>query len=128
MTSEISAISKYIFLLHFIVSLILGAFWFFLPEYWSSLLDWPVEYAAGRIVGMATLMMAVGSIMAYRKTTWDQIEIYVVMELIFNILGAIGMIWNVVTIALPVVTWLIIGLLALFSVLFLYVFFTAKKA
>jgi len=77
---------------------------------------------------MATLMMAVGSIMAYRKTTWDQVEIYVVMELVFNILGAIGMLWNVFAFTLPVITWLLIGLLALFSVLFLYVFFTARKA
>jgi len=128
MTGEISAISKYVFLLHFIVALIFGAFWFLLPEYWSTLVDWPVEYASGRIVGMATLVMAVGSIMAYRKTTWDQVEVYVVMELIFNILGAIGMLWNVFAFTLPVAAWLLIGLLALFSALYMYVCFTAKKA
>ncbi len=128
MTSEISIVSKYVFLLHFIVALIFGVFWFLLPEYWSSLMTWPVEYASGRIVGMATLMMAVGSFMAYQKTTWNQIEIYVVMELVFNILGTIGMIWNVFTIPLPVVAWLLIGFTSIFSVLFLYVFFTARKA
>ncbi|TFG29397.1 hypothetical protein EU527_15860 [Candidatus Thorarchaeota archaeon] len=126
MTAEISPISKYVFLLHFIVGLIFGAFWFLLPEYWSTLVDWPAEYASGRIVGMATIMMAVGSILAYRKTTWDQIEIYVVMELVFNILGAVGMLWNVFTLTLPVMAWVLTGLLGLFSVLFLYVYFTGK--
>ncbi|MDH4215126.1 MAG: hypothetical protein ACFFCT_09170 [Candidatus Odinarchaeota archaeon] len=128
MSSGISNIAKYVFLLHFIVALIFGAFWFLLPEYWSTLVDWPVEYASGRIVGMATLMMAIGSFMAYRKTTWNEIEIYVVMELIFNILGVIGMIWNALTMTLPIVVWLLVGLLLLFSVLYLYVFFTARKA
>lgn len=128
MSSGISNIAKYVFLLHFIVALIFGAFWFLLPEYWSTLVDWPVEYASGRIVGMATLMMAIGSFMAYRKTTWSEIEIYVVMELIFNILGVIGMVWNALTMTLPIVVWLLVGLLLLFSVLYLYVFFTARKA
>jgi hypothetical protein len=72
---------------------------------------------------MATLMIAVGSFLAYRKTTWDQVEIYVIMELIYNILGAIGMLWNVFTVSLPVIAWALIGLLGLFSVLFLYVYF-----
>jgi hypothetical protein len=123
MSREISALAKYVFLLHFIVALIFGAFWFLLPEYWTTLVDWPVEYASGRIVGMATLVMAVGSFFAYRKTTWDQVEIYVIMELIYNILGAIGMLWNVFTVTLPVIAWALIGLLGLFSILYLYVYF-----
>jgi O-antigen/teichoic acid export membrane protein len=126
MAEEITKIVKYIFLLHFIVGLVLGAFWFILPEYWSVLSGWPVETASGRIVGMATLVMAVGSFMAYMKMKWDNVEIYVVMELVFNILGAIGMVWNIFTVALPIVAWVVVGLLGLFSILFLYVFFTMR--
>jgi hypothetical protein len=118
--------AKYVFLLHFIVALVFGAFWFLLPEYWSTVSGWPVEYAAGRIVGMATLVMAVGSILAYRKTTWEDVEIYVMMELVYNILGAIGMLWNMFVVTLPIIGWALIGILALFSVLFLYVYFTAR--
>jgi len=70
--------------------------------------------------------MAIGCIMAYRKTTWDEVEIYVVMELVFNILGAIGMLWNMLTITLPIIGWILIILLGLFSVLFLYIFLTAR--
>lgn len=127
MSGEISNIAKYVFLLHFIVALVFGAFWFLLPEYWTTLTGWPVEYASGRIVGMATLMMGIGSFFAYRKTTWDQVEIYVIMELVFNILGAIGMIWNMLTMTLPIIGWALTGLLGLFAVLFLYVFFTARS-
>ena len=125
--AELTNIAKYVFLLHFIVCVVLGAFWFILPEYWSTVSGWPVEYAAGRIVGMATLVMSVGSLLAYMKTTWEEVEIYVIMELVFNILGAVAMFWNMLTVAIPVlVGWAIIGLLGVFSVLFLYVFFTIR--
>jgi Ca2+/Na+ antiporter len=127
MSGEISNIAKYVFLLHFIIALVFGAFWFLLPEYWSTITGWPTEYASGRIVGMATLMMGIGSFFAYRKTAWDQVEIYVIMELVFNILGAIGMVWNMLVMTLPIVGWALAGLLGLFAVLFLYVFFTAKS-
>ena len=127
MSEEISNISKYIFLLHFIVGLIFGLIWFLVPEYWNTLTGWPEEIAAGRIVGMATIMLAVGCFLAYRATSWDQIEILVIMELIYNSLGAIGMVWNIIVIpTLPVVAWLLVGLLGLFFVLFLYVYFTEK--
>ena len=127
MSGEISNLAKYVFLLHFIIALIFGAFWFLLPEYYCTLTGWPVEYASGRIVGMATLMMGIGSFFAYRKTTWDQVEIYVIMELVFNILGAIGMVWNMLVMTLPIVGWALVGLLGLFAVLFLYIFFTARS-
>jgi hypothetical protein len=49
------------------------------------------------------------------------------MELVFNILGAVAMIWNMLTVAIPVmVGWAIIGLLGVFAILFLYVFFTVR--
>jgi hypothetical protein len=124
--ADLPNMAKYVFLLHFIVALVFGAFWFLLPEYWSTVSGWPVEYAAGRIVGMATLVMAVGSFLAYRKTTWEDVEIYVMMELVYNILGAIGMLWNMFVVTLPIIGWALIGLLALFSILFLYVYFTAR--
>lgn len=124
--SDIPKTAKYVFLLHFIIALVFGAIWFLMPEYWNTLSGWPEEIASGRIVGMATLVMAVGSFLAYRKTTWDQVEIYVVMELVFNILGAVGMLWNLLTLTLPIVGWMLVGLLGLFSVLFLYVFFTVR--
>jgi hypothetical protein len=124
--ADLPNMAKYVFLLHFIVALVFGAFWFLLPEYWSTVSGWPVEYAAGRMVGMAALVMAIGSFLAYRKTTWEDVEIYVMMELVFNILGAIGMLWNMMVITLPIIGWALIGLLALFSILFLYVYFTAR--
>ncbi len=122
-SGELSKLSKYIFLFHFFVALVFGVIWFAAPEFWNTLTGWPSEIASGRIVGMATIMLAIGCLFGYRATSWEQVEILVIMELIFNILGAIGMVWNIIAIpTLPVVAWLLIGLMGLFAVLFLYVF------
>ena len=77
-------------------------------------------------MGISTLTVAIGSFCAYRKTTWAEVEIYVIMELVFNILGAIAMLWNMLTLTLPIVGWILIGILGIFTVLFLYIFFTAR--
>ena len=124
--ADLPNIAKYVFLLHFILALVLGAFWFLMPEYWNVLSGWPDEVASGRIVGLATLTMAVGCLLGYQKTTWEEVEILVIMEIVFNVLGAIGMLWNMLTMTLPIVGWILIALLGLFSVLFLYIFFTAR--
>ncbi|RDE17112.1 MAG: hypothetical protein C4K47_00120 [Candidatus Thorarchaeota archaeon] len=128
MPGEISKLAKYIFLLFFIVTLIFGVVWFFAPEYWNSISGWPSEIASGRIVGMAVLVMAIGSILAFRASSWQQVELYVIMALLFNFLGVVGMLWNVLTMpTLPWIAWVLIGLNALFGVLYLYIYFTQKK-
>ena len=105
-----------------------GLIWFLVPEYWNTLTGWPDEIAAGRIVGMATIMVAIGCFLGYRAKTWDQIEILVIMELIYNILGAIGMVWNIIAIpTLPVVAWLLVGILGVFGALFFYVFLSERQ-
>ena len=124
--ADLPNMAKYVFLLHFIIALVFGAFWFLMPEYWNTLTGWPEEIASGRNVGMATLVMAIGSFLAYRKTTWGEVEIYVIMELVFNILGAVGMLWSMLTLTLPIVGWILIGILGLFSILFLYIYFIAR--
>jgi hypothetical protein len=127
MPGEVSKSAKYIFLLYFIVTLLFGAFWFLLPAYWNLVTGWPSEIASGRMVGMAVLVMGVGSILAFRKSSWQQVEIFVIMALFFSLMAVVGMLWNILTMTLPVIAWGLVGLNALFAVLFLYVFFAERK-
>ncbi len=119
--------AKYIFLLHFILALVFGVWFFLAPELWNEITGWPAEVASGRIVGVALLTMAIGSFLAYRASSWAELEIYLVMELVWNILALIGMIWNYATMVLPIAALLMAGLLALFSVLYLYVYFMLRQ-
>jgi hypothetical protein len=44
-----------------------------------------------------------------------------------GVAGVIGMIWNYATMTLPVAGWFMTGLLALFLILFGYVYYQAKQ-
>jgi len=127
LSENIGNLAKYVFLLAFIVDLIFGVWYFISPESWTALTDWPTELASGRMLGVAIIMLAVGSIMAYRATSWEQVELYVMMEIVWNLLGVIGMIWNYATMTLPVAGWFMTGLLAVFLLLFVYVYYQAKQ-
>ncbi|MGY5862655.1 MAG: hypothetical protein RTU09_09830 [Candidatus Thorarchaeota archaeon] len=127
MSENISNIAKYVFLLHFITTLIFGVWFFLSPESWVALTGWPTELASGRLLGAVLISMAVVSFMGYRATSWEQVELYVTMELVWNLLGTISLIWSYATMTLPIAGWLNTGLLALFFILFGYVYYQAKQ-
>ena len=123
---EISKTTKYIFLLHFIIMMIFGVWYFVSPESWSTLTGWPDAPSTGRMFGAALIAMGLGALFAFRASTWEEVEIIVLMELIWNIVGLVGMIWNFAYLTLPVVGWALIGLLGLFFILYFYVYYDAK--
>ncbi|MHA1958603.1 MAG: hypothetical protein ACW99U_00070 [Candidatus Thorarchaeota archaeon] len=126
MSGEIPSFAKYIFLLGFIVSLIFGAWYFVVPESWSTITGWPDESSTLRMMGSFLLTLAVAALLAYRAESWKEVELYVLMIIIWTILGIVGMLWNYATMTLPIAGWLNTGLLALFLVLYLYVYFQGK--
>ncbi|MBY8998920.1 MAG: hypothetical protein KGD60_14430, partial [Candidatus Thorarchaeota archaeon] len=67
-----------------------------------------------------------GALLAYRAASWEKVELFVIMQILWNILGLIAMLWNYFTMALPVAVWLIIGLLAIFLVFYIFVYYKAK--
>ena len=80
---EITKLAKYVFLIHFITCMIFGAWYFISPESWSALTGWPTETAAGRILGAALIALGLAAFFAFRASTWEEIEIIVLVELIF---------------------------------------------
>jgi O-antigen/teichoic acid export membrane protein len=127
MSENISDLAKYVFLMHVIATLIFGVWFFLSPESWVALTEWPVELASGRMLGAALLMMAVGSFMGYRATSWEQVELYVTIQIVWNLLGTISLLWSYATMTLPVAGWINIGVLVLFLLLFGYVYYQAKQ-
>lgn len=126
MSGELSKLSKYIFLLAFIAQIIFGVLFFITPETWITLTGWPNEPSTGRVLGAAILVLALGSLLAFQKTSWDKVELYVIMQILWNSIGLIAMLWNYFTVVLPVAVWLNIGLLGLFLILFLFVYMKEK--
>ena len=126
MSGEIPSYAKYIFLFGFIVSLIFGAWFFISPESYSAITGWPSENAALRVTGSLLLMMSVGAILAFRATSWKEVEIYVLMVTVWSLIGTIAMVWNMLVMTLPLAGWFNTGLTAMFFVLYLYVYTQCK--
>ena len=127
MSGELSSLTKYIFLLTFIAQIIFGVWFFVSPESWVVMTGWPNEIAAGRVLGAIIMVFALGSLLAFRATSWEQVELFVIMQLLYNILGFVAMLWNYATMTLPVAGYGIMGLFALFLVFYLFVYYKAKQ-
>jgi hypothetical protein len=126
MSEEIPSFAKYIFLLGFIVSVIMGGWSLLSPESWCAITEWPLEIVSVRVIGSLLLTLAVAAILAFRAKTWKEVELYVQTIIFFSIVGSAAMIWNIAVSGLPLIGWLNTGLLVLFFVLYAYVYFRCK--
>ena len=106
--------------------MIFGVWFFIAPETWSTLTGWPDEASTGRILGAAIIAIGSAAFFGFRASKWEEIEIVVLMELVWNIVGLVGMLWNFAVFTLPIAGWLIVGLLGLYFVLYFYVYYEAK--
>lgn len=127
MSGEIPSFAKYVFLLGFITSIIFGVWAFILPESFSTITGWPVEPAATRLVGSFLTMLGIAAILAYRATSWKEVELYVLMILLWTLLGTISLVWSTIVVPLPIIGWLLSGLLMLFFVLYLVIYMKARS-
>ncbi|MHA2352671.1 MAG: hypothetical protein ACXABX_06085 [Candidatus Thorarchaeota archaeon] len=126
MSGEIPSYAKYIFLLGFITSFVFGVWSFLSPESYSAITGWPDEPTASRLVGSFLIMLGIAAILAYRATSWKEIELYVLMIILWTILGSIALIWSTLVVPLTIIGWLLTGLLVVFLVLYLYIYISCK--
>ena len=127
---EIPNILKYTFLIHFIASIVFGFVFFLIPEIYSDAVGWPFnEPAAARGLGSAFIGFAITSLFGYRATSWEEVKIVVIGEIVFTLFGLLTMVWMMVihTTIPALVGWLYALLFALFFVLFLYSYYAATR-
>ena len=114
MGKQISPGLKIIFLVHTIISLILGLGLWVIPGRFLTLLGWVPEWIPildtsqqvpgttlvdpfiTRLLGSALLALAYASFQGYRKSEWIDVAILVQLEVVFCVLGLIGMIWSLI--------------------------------
>ena len=126
---EIPTVLKYAFIFHMIVAFVLGAWFFIAPNTWVDLVGWPYyDPSVDRV--MASLMIALGvtSLLGFRADSYEKVEIVVIGEIVYGILGTIAMIWFMLTEpTAPMIGWGLTALPVLFLVLFGYSYYIAKK-
>jgi len=125
---EIPSILRYIFLLHFIVAMIFGV-WFFLGvEIYGDLVAWPwMDPVSGRIMGSMLIGYGVASILGYRATSYEEVKILVIAEIVWCLFALVSQLWMIIVYpTIPLAGWLNVSLFGVFFVLFLYVYYTTK--
>ena len=95
MVKEISKGLKWTFFINFIVSLVFGVLLFFLVE---TYLDWfgiPFQalFVFGGLFGGALLGYASASFIAWQQTEWEKVKIVVIMNIVWDMLGAFIFFW-----------------------------------
>ncbi len=118
---------KNTFLAHFIVGLVMGIPFLGFPEGYADMLNFTItEPMAYRLLGAAIIGFSISSWFAYRKTNWDSVEIIVIAEIVWTILGSAITIWGIIGEEFPAVAWLNAIAMLGFGIAFGYFFFTKK--
>ena len=116
---KISQGLKTTFLVHFIVALLFGLGFLFMPVLVGSWYGLNVqEPDTYRLLGAAMLGFAVSSWFAHRATDWESVRIVVVMELVWTILGTLVLLYALLFAGFPALGWLNAVILGAFALAF----------
>ena len=116
---KISQGLKTTFLIHFIVALLFGLGFLFMPVLVGSWYGLNVqEPDTYRLLGAVMLGFAVSSWFAYRATDWESVRIVVVMELVWTILGTLVLLYALLFAGFPALGWLNAVILGAFAIAF----------
>ena len=108
---------KFIFLIHAIVALAVGAPLLITPGRFLGAVGWaPVEPVINRILGAALLALAWSSFRGWRATDKAQVAFLVEMETAFTVLGCIGIVRHLLIANYPLIVWIVFAILALFAI------------
>jgi hypothetical protein len=112
---------KTTFLVHAIVSIAFGIAFFFVPKTYESITNWnPIDPAIARTLGALLLALAVSSWMGYNATSWLEVRIVVMQEIVFTALGTLASLYEYFGPGAPVMIWLNILVMGIFCVLWIY--------
>ena len=123
---EISKFLKYSFLIDGLVALVYGLWMLLIPKSHADLFTFPYEEFADRYIGALFLGFAIGNLLAYRASSWENVEFVVYMNLTFLIIGLIVGLYAIAVAIIPVVMFAQVALTAFLLLLFVYALYKAK--
>ncbi|MFX1456028.1 MAG: hypothetical protein ACFFDB_11705 [Promethearchaeota archaeon] len=127
MSPEIMKELKYTFLAQLIVYLVFGIFFTFFVQQYVDLFSWPnYDPTAGRFIGVMFLSFAFVEFLAFRETDWEKVEMFVLLNMLISILGAIIQMVGVFVDGTGFAGWFNFAILIIFFVAFLY-FYTQQQ-
>lgn len=116
------------FLVHFILGLIFGLIMLIIPETFLRLFNWEVqEPTVYRWVGAAVLAFTASSWFGYKASTWDQVRIVVLAELVWAPLATLVNFWGIIRQGFPPTAWINVVIFGGFAIAF-WIFYNQQEA
>jgi hypothetical protein len=112
---------RYTFLIHVVVSLIFGAALLLAPGRTLGLFGWaPVDPLISRLLGAALLALAWSSYRGWGASSYEQVSVLVEMEVIFTMLGSLGLLRHLLKAWYPWYVWFVLAVLLVFAIAWTY--------
>ena len=127
MAKELLKGLKIVFLVHFIVGLILGIIFLFIPKIYCDLVGVVMtDHGVLRLIGAASLALGGSSFLAYRSKDWEKAKLLVLTDLIWLVSAIAGLVWWLIESG-PVVAWWVFGMFVAFLGVFVYYYILQEK-
>ena len=112
---------KITFLVHGIVSLLLGTLMLLIPGRFLTFLGWaPIDPIISRLLGAALLALAWSSFRGWRATEWAEVAILVELEAAFCVLACVGLLRHLIIAYYPLIVWLDFAVFAVFAIAWIF--------
>jgi hypothetical protein len=123
---EISKFLKMSFMIDGLVAIVYGLVMLLIPDIHAAAFAFPYEEFADRYIGSLFLAFGVGNLLAYRASSWENVEFVVIMNIAFLLIGTIVILYSIAVAVLPVLAFMQVGLSLFLLILFLYGYYEAK--
>ena len=124
--TKISSGLKLLFLVHFVVGLLFGLLYLFIPAIVLGLAGMTApDTLPYRTIGAAVLAFTASSWYCYQAAEWEKVKIVVVAEIVWTVLNVLVGLFAVVFAGAPAGEWINIIIMAGFAAAFIY--FYIKK-
>ncbi len=123
---EISKFLRMSFLIDGLVAIVYGLVMLLIPDIHASMFTFPYEEFADRYIGALFLGYGIGNLLAYRASSWETVELVVLMNLTFLVIGLFVILYSIAVAILSVAAYMQVGLTLFLLFLFLYSYYEVK--
>lgn len=123
---EISKFLKMSFLIDGLIVTVYGLVMLLIPDIHANMFGFPYEEFADRYVGSLFLGFGIGNLLAYRASSWENVEVVVLMNLTTLVIGLLVILYSIAMALLPVAAYMQVGLVLFLLFLFLYSYYEIK--
>jgi hypothetical protein len=120
---------RVIFLIHAIVSAVLGLLFLVIPGRFLGVFGWaPIDPIMSRLLGAALLALAWGSYRGSRAAERAQVAILVELEAVFCVLACAGLLRHLLVAGYPWYAWLLLAGFAAWAIVWVYELIAVRRS